>query len=131
MGTPDPCRPNISYQRIVAIYNIKYLQSRVNYYSKNNLHSTTLRGYVMAVNMFFELQKYGPPINFNNNNNMAGVIISNIIKEGNFAKQQAPPDNADFAKIQQWACDSNSNNPDSDHSLLADAVALGQYIKPK
>ncbi len=83
----------------------------------------------MVINTLFELQKYRPPINFNdNNNNMAGVIVSNIIKEENNAKQRAPLDNAIFAEIEQSAQD--SNNPDSDRSLLADIVALGGYIGP-
>ncbi len=60
---------------------------------------------------------------------MAGVIISNIIKAKNITKQQAPFDNAIFAKIQQLACD--SNNLDSERSLLADIVALGQHIGPQ
>jgi hypothetical protein len=57
MGIPDPCGSNVGYQRIAAIY-IKYLQSRVNYYNKNNLRSATLQGYATATNMLFELKKY-------------------------------------------------------------------------
>jgi hypothetical protein len=55
MGIPDPCKPNIGHQRIVAIY-MKYLQSGVNSFSKNNLRSATLRGYAMAINTLFEFQ---------------------------------------------------------------------------
>jgi hypothetical protein len=104
----------------MAIY--KYLQSGVNCYKKNNLHSATLHGYATAINTLFELQKYLLPINFNDNNNMAGVIIDNIKKEENITKQQAPLDKTIFAKIQQAALD--SNNPNSDRSILADIVAL-------
>jgi hypothetical protein len=118
MGMPDPCRSNVGYQRIVAIY-IKYLQSGVNYYNKNNLRSATLCGYTTTINTLFELQNYRLPI-------MAGVIINNVIKEENIAKQQAPLDNAIFAEIQQSALDSNI--PNLDRSLFADIVALGQYI---
>ncbi len=121
MGIPDPCRSNVGYQRIMTIYI--NLQTRVNYYNKNNLHSTTLHGYAMAINMLFKLHKYRLLINFHDDNNMAGVIINNIIKEENIAKQQAPLDNAIFAKIQQSALD--SYNPNSDHSILADIVTLG------
>ncbi len=82
IGIPDPCGSNVGYQRIVAIY-VKYLQGRVNYYNKNNLRSATLPGYATAIYRLFELQKYRLYINFNNNNNMAGVIINNIAKEEN------------------------------------------------
>ncbi len=36
----------------------------------------------------------------NDNNNMAGVFMSNIIKEENIAIQHAPLDNIIFAEIQ-------------------------------
>ncbi len=55
--------------------------------------------------------------------------MKNIIKEENIAKQQAPLDNAIFAKTQQAALD--SNNPNQDRSLLADIVTLGQCIGPQ
>jgi hypothetical protein len=107
MWIPDPCGPNVGYQSIAAIY-IKYLVSRVNYYNESNLHSATLCGYATAMNMLFELRKYRPPINFNDNHNIAGVIISNIMKEENIAIQQTPLDNSIFAEIQQSACESSN-----------------------
>jgi hypothetical protein len=121
MGIPDPCGPHKGYQRILAIYT-KYFQSGINYYSKNNLRSAMLRGYATAVNRLFELRKYRPPINFNGKNNMAGVIIHNIVKEENIAKQRAPLDSTIFTKIQQPAC--KSNNLYSDHSLFVNIVTL-------
>jgi hypothetical protein len=89
MGIPDLCRPNVGYQRIVAICII-YLQSGVHYYSKKNLCSATLRGCAMTIKMLSELQKYRPLINFNDVNNMAGVILSNIIKEENITNNKLP-----------------------------------------
>jgi hypothetical protein len=64
----------------MVIY-IKYLQSGDNYYNKNNLRFATLHGSTTAINTLFELQKYRLPINFNDNNNMAGDIINNITKK--------------------------------------------------
>jgi hypothetical protein len=128
MGIPNPCGPHHCYQRIVAIYT-KYLQSGINHYNKNNLQSTMLRGYTTAVNMLFKFRKYRPLINFNDEHNMAGVIINNIIKEENIAKQRAPLDSTIFAKIQQLACKSDNSN--SDHSLFANIVTLTQYIGPR
>ncbi len=89
MGIPGPCGPHEGYQRIVAIYT-KYLQSGINYYSKNNLWSATLGRYATAVKTFFQFRKYRPLIGFHDKNNMAGVIINNIIKEENIAKQMLP-----------------------------------------
>jgi hypothetical protein len=84
----------------VAIYT-KYLQSGIKYYNKNNLWSAMLRGYTTAYNTLFKLRNYRPSINFNDKNNMAGVIINNIIKEENIAKQRDPLNSTIFAKIQQ------------------------------
>jgi hypothetical protein len=123
MGTPDPCRPHEGYQRIVAIYT-KYLHSGTNYYNKNNLQSATLQGYAVVVNTLFKLRKYRPPIDFNDKNNMAGVIINSIVKEENIAKQRAPLDSTIFAEIKQSVC--KSDNSDSEHSLFADIVTLTQ-----
>ncbi len=60
---------------------------------------------------------------------MAGVIINNIIKEENIAKQCAPLDSTIFAKIQQLA--RKPNNLDSDHNLFANIVTLARYIGPR
>jgi hypothetical protein len=128
MGIPDPSRPHEGYQRIMII-NTKYLQSGINYYNKNSLQSAMLRGYATAIKTLFELRKYRLPINFNDKNNMAWVIVNNIIKEENKAKQHAPLDSIIFAKIQQSAC--QSDNSDSDRSLFANIVTLARYIGPR
>jgi hypothetical protein len=102
MGILDLCGPHKGYQRIVAIYT-KYLQSGINYYNKNNMQSAMLRGYATAVNTLFELKIYRPLINFNDKNNMAGVIINNVIKEENIAKLHAPLDSTIFAlRYSNW-----------------------------
>jgi hypothetical protein len=107
IGIPDPCGPNVGYQRIVAMY-VKYLQSRVNYYKKNNLHSATLRGYAMVINTLLELQQYRPPINFNDNNNMVGVFIINIIKEENIAKNNLTLIVPSLPKSNNWLATSTT-----------------------
>jgi hypothetical protein len=52
IGIPDPCGNEIGYQRIVAIY-IKLMMCGINYYNKDVLLSSTLRGYATAVNTLF------------------------------------------------------------------------------
>ncbi len=53
---------------------------------------------------------------------MAGVIINNIIKEENIAKQCAPINSTIFAEIQQMA--QKSNISDSDRNIFANIVTL-------
>ena len=79
IGIPDPCGPNVGYQRIVVIY-VKFLQSGVNYCNCNtdNLQSMTLLGYAKAINTLFTLRAFKPPVNLNNENNMRGTLINNL-----------------------------------------------------
>jgi hypothetical protein len=121
MGISDPCGSHKGCQRIVAIYT-KYLQSGIDYYNKNNLQSAMLCLYAAAINTLFKFRKYRLLIDFNDKNNMAGVIINNIVKEENIGKQCAPLNSTIFAKIQQSAC--KSDNPDSDRSLFVNIVTL-------
>ncbi len=72
----------------------------------------------MAINTLFEHQKYRLPIDFNDNNNMAGVIINNIIKNRKIAKQQDPLVNAIFAEKQQAALDLTVQTETTSSSLM-------------
>ncbi len=56
-----------------------------------------LHGCAAAINMLFKIKKYRLPIDFNDENDMAGAIINTIIKEENIAKQHAPLDSTIFA----------------------------------
>jgi hypothetical protein len=75
----DPCGNKIYYQRIVAIY-AKFVMCGINYYNKDNLRSSTLRGYATAVNTLFQLRGFKQPTNLSSPSNMAGIIINNLIK---------------------------------------------------
>ncbi len=99
IGIPDPCSPNVGYQRIVEIY-VKFLQSGVNYYNRDNLGLMTLLGYAKAINMLFTLRTFKSPVDLNDKNNMMGILINNLIKEENIATQRSPLDYAIFAQIQ-------------------------------
>jgi hypothetical protein len=80
MGTPDPCGNENRYQCIVAIY-IKFVMCGINYYNKDVLRLSTLRGYGTAVNTLFQLRGYKQPTKLSNPSNMPGIIINNLIKE--------------------------------------------------
>ena len=82
-----------------------------------------------AINTLFTLRTFKPPVDLNDENNIAGTLINNLIKEENIATHRSPLDNAIFAQIQQAT--STSNNPDSDHGFLLDIVTLSRYIGPR
>jgi hypothetical protein len=116
------------YQQIVAIY-AKYVMSGINYYNRDVLHSSTLRGYATAVNTFFHLGNLKEPTDLPNTNNMASSIINNLIKEENIASQCKPLENAIFAKIQRAVRSSHSIN--FNRSILCDVLTLASFIGPR
>ncbi len=98
IGIQDPCGHYLGYQRIVAIY-IKYVQRGVNYNNKLALRSATVRGYVVAVNTLFKLRGFAPPANLSDPSNMTSILINNMLREEDIARQHAPLDNKIFAQL--------------------------------
>ena len=127
IGIPDPCGNEIGYQCIVAIY-IKFVMCGINYYNKDVLQSSTLRGYVTAVNTLFQLRGYKQPTKLSNPSNMPGIIINNLIKEETVASQRSPLDSTIFTELQQASSFSHSHN--SDRNLLFDMLTLSRFIGP-
>jgi hypothetical protein len=97
-GIPDPCGYYEGFIRIVAIY-IKYVQCGVNYNNKQVLCSATVQGYAKAVNNLFKLKSFSPPANLSNPNNMTAILLNNLLREEDIARQSAPLDNKIFAKL--------------------------------
>ncbi len=100
----------------------------INYYNKDVLWSSTLRGYAIAVNTLFQLRGYKQPTKLSNPSNMPGIIINNLIKEETVASQRSPFDSTIFAEVQQAA--SLSHSHDSDWNLLFDMLTLSRFIGP-
>jgi hypothetical protein len=128
IGIPDPCGNEIGYQRIVAIY-IKFVMCGINYYNKDVLRSSTLRGYATIINTLFQLRGYKQPTELSNPSNMPGIIINNLIKEETVASQRSPLDSVIFAELQRSA--SFSHLHDSDRNLLFDMLTLSRFIGPR
>jgi hypothetical protein len=101
----------------------------INYYNKDVLQSSTLRGYATAVNTLFQLRGYEQPTELSNPSNMPGIIINNLIKEETVASQRSPLDSAIFAELQRAASFSHSH--DSDRNLLFDMLTLSRFIGPR
>ncbi len=125
MGILDPCGHQKGYQHIVAIY-IKYIMSGVNFRNKDYLR---LGGYTTSINSLFRLRGMKVPVNTSNPNNMAGILINNLIKEEDIARQRSPLDSNIFAKLLRKL--NLSCSPDSEQRTLFDLVALGCYIGPR
>jgi hypothetical protein len=85
MGILDPCGHQKGYQRIVAIY-IKYLMSGVSFRNKDFLRSATVQGYAASINLLFRLRSMEALIDTSDPNNMAGILINNLVKEEDIAR---------------------------------------------
>jgi hypothetical protein len=127
MNIEDPCGHERGYQRIVTIY-IKYLMSGVNFRNKDFLGSDTIRGYATSINALFKLQDMKPPVDVANPNNISGILINNLVKEEDIARQRSPLDSDIFTKLLQKS--NISWSQDSEHSTLFNLVAIGCYIGP-
>ena len=128
MNIPDPCGHQLGYQRIVAIY-IKYLMNGVNFRNKNFLRLATVRGYATSVNSLFKLRDMTTPIDMADPNNILGILINNLVKEEDIARQRSPLDSAIFAKLLRKS--NVSCLPDSEQPTLFDLVVMGRYIGPR
>ena len=128
MGILDPCGHQRGYQRIVAIY-IWYLTSGVNFRNKVSLRSNTVKGYATGINSLFALRGMEAPIVLSDPNNMAGILINNLIKEEDIARQRSPLDSKMYAEM-LWKSNA-SLSLDSEHRTLFDATTIGRYLGPR
>jgi hypothetical protein len=112
---------------ILAIY-IKYVQCGINYNNKQVLWSAMVQGYAKVVNNLFKLRSFSPPADLPNPNNMTAILLNNMLREEDVARQRAPLDNKIFAELRQTAIASKCKDSVSD--LLFNTVALGFYIGP-
>ena len=98
MGILDPCGHQRGYQHIVSIY-IGYLTYGVNFRNKDSLRSNTVKGYATGINLLFALRGMEAPIVLSDPNNMAGILINNLIKEEDIARQRSPLDSKMYAEM--------------------------------
>ena len=128
MGILDPCGHQRGYQRIVAIY-IGYLMSGVNFKNKVSLRSNTVKGYATGINSLFALRGMAAPIVLSDPNNMAGILINNLIKEEDIARQRSPLDSKMYTEMLRRS--NASLSLDSEHRTLFDATTIGRYLGPR
>ncbi len=88
-----------------------------------------VQGYAKVVNNHFKLRSFSPPSNLSDMNNMRAILLNNMLREEDVARQHALLNNNFFAKLRQMATASKWEDSVSD--LLFDVVALGCYIGPR
>ncbi len=85
-----------------------------------------VQGYAEVFNNFFKLRRFSPPTDLSDPNNMMAILLNNMLREDDIARQRAPLDNKILANLHCMATASKHENLVSD--LLFDTVALGCYI---
>jgi hypothetical protein len=103
--------------------------SDINFRNKGYLRLATVQGYTTSINLPFRLQGMKAPVDTSNLNNMAGILINNLVKEEDIARQRSPLDSNIFAKLLRKS--NVSRSPDSEQCTLSDLVALGPYNGPR
>ncbi len=97
-GITDPCGYYKGFIRIMAIY-IKYGQCGIHYNNKQVFCNATVLEYAKAVNNLFKLRSFSPPADLSNPNNMTVILLNNMSREEDIARQRTPLDNETFAKL--------------------------------
>ncbi len=97
-GIPGLCGPFQGYQQIVAIY-MKYVQCGINYNNKQTLCLEMVQSYAKAANTLFKLQKFAPPADWIDQNNMTAILVNNLLKEEDIARQWSSLNNSIFAEL--------------------------------
>jgi hypothetical protein len=82
----------------------------------------------VAVNTLFKLCGFAPPADLSDPNNMTSILINNMLREEDIARQRAPLDNKIFDELRRSTA--SSKNCDSVNILRFDFVSLGPYIGP-
>jgi hypothetical protein len=103
--------------------------SGVNFRNKDFLRLATVQGYTTSINLLFRLQSMEAPVDTSDPNNMAGILINNLVKEEDIARQRSPLGINIFAELLQKL--NVSCLPDSKQHTFFDLVALSCYIGPR
>jgi len=69
------------------------------------------------------------PIVLSDPNNMAGILINNLFKEEDIARQHSPLDSNIYAEMLRWS--NASLLLDSEHRTLFDVTTIARYLGPR
>jgi hypothetical protein len=101
----------------------------INFRNKDFLRLATVQGYASSINSLFKLRDMKPPINVADPNKVSGILINNLVKKEDIARQCLPLYSAIFAKLLRKS--NVSCSLDSEQRTLFNLVVLGRYIGPR
>ena len=123
----DVCGNQPGWVRIIACYD-KDLMLGTTWNNENELRSKTVHGCFNAVNNLFLLRNYPSPVNFDDKQNMASVIVHNLERKEDIATQRKPITMEMFAEIIKRG---NISSASQETKLLASIAKLAKVIGPR
>ena len=127
MNMPDPCGPDLGYQRVLAIYG-KYVIHGANCTNKEFTRSKTLEGYFKAVNFLFEKRGFPAPVEFDNPQNVATMILNNLTSEEDVARRRSSITTPMYAEI---IAQGERAEAGSKPWLLAKLASISKVVGPR
>ncbi len=73
--------------------------SGVDFRNTDFLRLATVQGYATSINLLFRLLSMEVPVDTSDPKNMAGILINNLVKEEDIARQHSPLDSNLFTKL--------------------------------
>jgi len=123
----DVCGSQPGLLHIIACYG-KDLMLGTNWNNKNELRSKTVRGYFNAVNNLFLLRNFPAPVNFDDKQNIAAVIVHNLEREEDIVTQRKPITIEMFVEISRHG---NAPVASQEAKLLASVTKLAKVFGPR
>lgn len=106
MLIPDPCGQDPGYEFIIACFLEQLMNS-------HNSRADTVRGYVKAINILFELRDFKIPGETSDKENLCSKIIHAREREEDIAKQRSPITTEMFTAMANKAISSEEDSIDS------------------
>ena len=120
----DPVGPQSGFQVIVACY-IKYVMTGVNYLNKESVRSATCRGYAVDAAKLFTLRGFPSPVDFQDETNWTRILVHNLEREEDIAKQRRPLNALILAEMHAMA---QKAGPDSVEAVSCNVTSTGKEL---
>jgi hypothetical protein len=120
----DPTGPEMGWQVVLAIY-VKYVMTGVNYLNKSSVRSATCKGYALDAARLFTLRGYPSPVDFSDPRCWTRIIVNNLEREEDIAKQRKPLNTSIHAEIIKFAAEANK---DSLEEVVSNVIAAGKFL---
>ena len=120
----DPAGPNLGWQLVLTI-SVQYVMKDVNYLNKKCVWSATCKGYALDAAKLFTLRGFPSPVNFSDDSNWSRILVHNLEREENIAKQRNPLNNEIFAENIRLVKKAGRNSLEA---VVSNTEAAGKYL---